>query len=133
MNENNNFQNGGGSTLQSLIEGFKRYVDLQIDYARLTVTEKLTIVLSTMALYALIIIFSALAVVFITLGVGHLLATTIAPHFAYLIVSGFYIILIVLAYVFRKRLFINPISRFISKLFVEPPKKNRNEKEKTEG
>lgn len=109
------------SNVQQLIENIKRLVTLHLDYARLTATEKLTIILSTMAIYALVVIFGTLSLVFITLGVGHLLATTIAPHFAYLIVAGFYVVALAVIFLMRKKLFINPISRFLSKLFVNPP------------
>lgn len=109
------------TNLQQLIDNAKRLALLHLDYARLTATEKLTIILSTMAIYSVVAVFATLALVFITLGVGHLLATTIAPHFAYLIVAGFYVIVLSVLFVLRKKLFINPIARFVSKLFLDPP------------
>ena len=113
------------SNLEKMFENIKRLLVLEIDYARLTATEKLTIILSTMAIYAVVAVLGTLALVFITLGVGHLLATTIAPHFAYLIVAGFYVVMLVLAFVFRKKIFSDPIARFISKLFVKPPEEDK--------
>ena len=109
------------SNVQHLIENVKRLVTLHLDYARLTATEKLTIILSTVAIYALVVIFATLSLVFLTLGVGHLLATTIAPHFAYLIVAGFYVVVLGVLILFRKAIFVNPIARFLSKLFINPP------------
>lgn len=106
--------------LQKMFDNIKRMITLQLDYARLTAAEKLTIILSTMAIYGLVVIFATLSLVFITLGVGHLLATTIAPHFAYLIVAGFYVVVLFLLFIFRKQLFVNPIARFVSKLFINP-------------
>lgn len=118
-------ENGNGkNNLQQLIENVKRLITLHLDYARLTATEKLTIILSTMAIYAVVVVFATLSLVFITLGIGHLLATTIAPHFAYLIMAGFYIIALVVLFLLRKQLFVNPIARFLSKLFVNPPEKD---------
>lgn len=114
-------ENKEKSNLQKMFENIQKLVELHIDYARLTAAEKLTIVLSTMAIYALVVVLATLTLVFITLGVGHLLATTIAPHFAYLIVAGFYVVLLVIVFVFRKQFFVNPIARFVSKLFVKPP------------
>ena len=118
-------ENGNGkNNLQQLIENVKRLITLHLDYARLTATEKLTIILSTMAIYAVVVVFATLSLVFITLGIGHLLATTIAPHFAYLIMAGFYIIALIVLFLLRKQLFVNPIARFLSKLFVNPPEKD---------
>lgn len=117
-------ESGEKSNLQQLIENVKKLAKLHLDYARLTATEKLTIILSTIAIYALVVIFATLSLVFLTLGIGHLLATTIAPHFAYLIVAGFYVIVLVALLLLRKKLFYNPIARFLSKLFVDPPSEN---------
>ena len=116
MSENNR------SNISNLADTIKRLLSLHLDYARLTASEKLTVILSTMAIYAIVAVLATLALVFLTLGVGHLLATTIAPHFAYLIVAGFYIVVLAVVFFFRKQLFIDPIARFISKLFVKPPK-----------
>lgn len=98
-----------------------RYVSLQLDYARLTATEKLTVLLSTIALYALIVILGFITLVFISIGVGHWLAVTIAPYTAYLFVSAFYLILLILLIVFRKQLIFNPAARFLSRLFLKNP------------
>lgn len=84
--------------------------------------EKLSILLSTVAFASVIMAIALVLIVFITIGVGHLLATSIAPHMAYLIVAGFYLLLLIVAVLLRKRLFINPIARFMSRLLVEPPK-----------
>lgn len=98
-----------------------RLGQLYITKARLKTTEKLTVLLSTVAFAAIIAAIIVVLVVFITLGVGHYLATTIAPHLAYLIVAGFYLILLIVAILLRKRLIINPISRFMSRLILDAP------------
>lgn len=121
MSENEN----GNSNVKQLIDNVKHLVTLHLDYARLTATEKLTIILSTIAIYALVVVFATLALVFLTLGIGHLLATTIAPHFAYLIVAGFYVIALAVLFFMRKKLFVDPIARFLSKLFVDPPHEDK--------
>lgn len=109
------------TNLQDLIGSVKRLITLNMDYARLTAAEKLTILLSTMAFYSVVGIMGTLVLVFVSIGVGHLLATTVARVAAYLYVAGFYLVVFVLLFVFRKQIFIDPIARFISKLFVKPP------------
>lgn len=98
-----------------------RFITLQLDYVRLTAAEKLTVLLSTIAFFALVVIIGMITLVFISIGIGHWLAVTIAPYTAYLLVSAFYILLLVALIVFRKQLIFNPAARFISKLFLKVP------------
>ena len=98
-----------------------RYVTLQLDYARLSAAEKLTVLLSTLAFFALIIIIGLITLAFISIGIGHWLAATIAPYTAYLFVSAFYLLLLVLLIVFRNQIIFNPAARFISRLFLKAP------------
>jgi len=109
------------TSVQDFYSSLKRLVALNLDYARLTAAEKLTILLSTVTFYALIVILGTLVLIFISIGVGHLLANTVAGTMAYLYVAGFYLVLFILLFIFRKQLFVNPIARFISKIFVKPP------------
>ncbi len=102
----------------------RRYITLQLDYARLTAIEKATVLLSTVAFFALALVIGLITLVFISIGIGHWLAATIAPHLAYLFVSAFYLVLLVLLIIFRKQLIFNPAARFISRLFLNPDDDN---------
>lgn len=95
---------------------------LQLDYARLSGAEKLTVLLSTILFGAMIIIFGTIMLVFISIGVGHLLAMTVAPYVAYLYVAGFYFLLFLCIIIFRRQLFTDPMARMVSRMFVKPPK-----------
>lgn len=126
MNENKK-----PDSFADLIDSVKRLITLNLDYARLTAAEKLTVLMSSMAFYAVLTVCATMVLIFISIGVGHLLATTVAKVAAYLYVAGFYVVLLVLLVVFRKRLFIDPAARFISKLLVNPPtESHRNETDK---
>lgn len=110
------------NNLQNLYDSIKRLITLNLDYARLTAAEKMTVLLSSIAFYAMVAILGTLVLIFVSIGVGHLLATTVAKVAAYLYVAAFYLALFILLFVFRKKLFIDPTARFISKLLVNPPK-----------
>lgn len=98
-----------------------RYITIQLDYAKLTAAEKLTVLLSTIAFFAMAVIIGLITLVFISIGIGHWLSVTIAPYTAYLFVSLFYLLLLVLLIIFRQQLIFNPVARFISKLFLKNP------------
>ncbi len=101
-----------------------RFLTLQLDYAKLTATEKLTVLLSTIAFFALVVIIGMISLVFISIGVGHWLAVTIAPHTAYLFVSAFYLLLLIVLIIFRNQIIFNPAARFISRLFLKNPEED---------
>lgn len=109
--------------LTSLIENFKRYITLNIDYARLTAAEKTSVLLSTIAFYTVVTIVAAIMLFFLSFGIGHLLVETVAPIWAFMYVAAFYAVLIVLLVIFRRRLFIDPVTRLVTRLFVKPPQK----------
>lgn len=103
----------------------KKLGNLYIESLRLKSTEKITIILAAVAFYAVAMAFGLVCLVFISIGIGHLLATTIAPHLAYLIIAVFYLILLILTIVWRRQIFIDPIARFISRVLVELPEEER--------
>ncbi len=93
---------------------------LNIDYARLTAAEKLTLMLTTMAFTLLAFVLISLMMFFLSLAVVRCIATGVGLIWACFIMCGFYILLFALALVFRKQLIINPIARFVSRLFFKP-------------
>lgn len=109
----------------SIVKGVKRLGMLYFEKARLKTTEKITILLSTIAFSAVIMALGIVCLVFVSIGIGHLLATSIAPHLAYLIVAAFYLILFVTVIAMRRKLFVDPIARFMSRLLVEEPEDER--------
>lgn len=108
------------NSLQGVYESLRRLVTLNIDYAKLTAAEKVSVLMSTVTFYAIAAAIAVLFVLFISFGVGHLLATTVAPEVAYLYIAAFYLVLLILVVVFRKPLIVDPITRFITKLFIDP-------------
>ena len=120
------------ATLSSLVSGVRDLGSLYFEKARLKTTEKITILLATVSYAAVIMALGLVCLVFVSIGIGHLLATTLAPHLAYLIIAAFYLIIFVLAIVFRRQLFVDPIARFMSRLLVEKPEDIREAERKAE-
>lgn len=116
-----------GENIASLSNGVKRLGMLYVEKARLMAAEKVSILLSTIAFTVVIAAIAVVLLVFVTIGVGHLLAMSIAPHLAYLIMAGFYLLLLIVAMALRRKCFINPISRFVSRIFVEAPQNDDDE------
>lgn len=105
----------------------KRLVNLEVENARLLATEKLTLLLGRIALVAVCFVVSATALVFLSMAVADFLLQDLPPRWTYLIIAIFYIFIIIIAASFRRRLIIDPIARFISRVMLDPPTANSPE------
>ena len=111
--------------IRQLFLEFKKYLLLQKEYTRLEVTEKLSILLSTLILILLIIILGMMALFYLSFTIAYMLAPVVGGLFAsFSIIAGFCILLIILLYVFRKALIINPMVKFLASLFLSKPTTN---------
>lgn len=110
-------------TFSALSNTISRYVKLLIEDTRLSVTEKLTRMLSAIALSALLTIIGSVAMVFVSIAIALGLSEVIAPLWAFIIVAAFYLVILVLLITCRSALIVNPIARFISRLLLPAPKK----------
>jgi len=103
---------------QQIIEECKKYIELQKEYVKLELIEKITIIFSTLMLIMLIFILSMMVLFYLLFSLAYLLE----PHVggltnSFLIISGIVLLFTILLYVFRKKVIINPILNFIAKLF----------------
>lgn len=94
---------------------------LYIESARIGLTEKLTRLLTGIAIALVVLLFVIICLAFISIGVASEISDALSPAAAYLIVSGFYILLIVILISFKRTLVINPIARFLSKIIFDAP------------
>lgn len=108
-------------SFKQTVEQGKKLAGLYIDGLRLSVAETLTQLFSAIALTAMVFLLGIIVLVFITVGIGALLTEYMAPFWAYLIVAGFFVLVIILLVAFKKVVFVDPIARFISGLIVNPP------------
>lgn len=129
---NEGLKSGLTGSLKDMTRGLGELGNLYIEKTRLQLVQKLSVLLSAVAFVGVVVVLATLFVVFITIGIGHLLATSVAPHLAYLIVSCFYLVVLVVAICLRKRWFTNPVTRFVSRLLCDDSKINEDELGETE-
>ena len=113
----NNMAEEKENRLHTLWLEAKDYIRLNLDYAKLTTAEKLTMLLVAVSLCLIGFVLVSLIVFFLSMAVVRWIAQATGITWAYFIMSGFYLLVLVLAFALRKTLIVNPISRFVSKLF----------------
>lgn len=107
-------------TLQQLFHEFRKYLNLQKEYTKLEVTEKLSILLSTLILLLVVITLGMVALFYLSFALAYVLAPLVGGLMgSFGILACFHILLIILIIVFRKRFIINPLINFIAGLFFD--------------
>lgn len=107
-------------TMQQLFVEFRKYLELQKEYTKLELTEKLSKLLSTLLLAVLVVMLSAVVLFHLSFTLVYVLAPLVGgPAVSFALITCFHILLIVLLVVFRKRLIIGPTVRLIAGLFFD--------------
>lgn len=97
-----------------LLEQLKSYVNMRIDYFKLQVAEYLIRFFSSLTLFIVIFWIAFFAVFFGSFAFAYWFGETTGMWAAgFLIVAGFYILLAVLVYIFRRVLIIRPFTKLI--------------------
>lgn len=108
----------------NLISEIKRFVTLQVDYTKLTVVEKMAVLVSTLAIAFTVTVLATCTLFYLSLAAAQYLSTATGSLWqAHLIVGGFYVLVTLAVIIFRKRLIINPTARFLTRLFLTNPEK----------
>ncbi len=103
---------------KKLIDEGRQYLSLEIRYGKLTAVEKLSVLLSAIALVAVIVIIAAFALFYLISAVVHMLEHWVGLWGAYLIVVFFLLLLLCVVLAFKRQFIIDPITRFVTRLFL---------------
>ena len=88
-----------------MLELLKEYIAKRIDLLKLEAAEKTSVTMGTIAFFIIIATFGIFFLLMVNMGLGFLLGHFL-NNYAYglLIMSGFYLLLIIVAYVSRKKI-----------------------------
>lgn len=109
---------------QQLFFEFKKYVELQKEYTKLELTEKLTILFSTLIMVLILIILGMVALFYFLFALAYILEPIVGGlMISFAIIAGINILLIALIIIFRKQLVFAPMVHFLGSLFLTDLKK----------
>lgn len=129
FNNNNSAENK--SSTASLADNVMKYLRLLVEDTKLNVAEKLTRLLAAVALCAVLLILGIVTLVYVSMAVAWSLAVALSPVWSYIIVAGFFVILLAVLIFFRKALIEDPIARFISRLLLDAPAPKESQNDTT--
>ena len=103
-----------------IAENVKNYVQLRIDLLMLKITGKLSKLLSHLLITVIFFIIFILLTIFISLSFIFWFQDYIGPAWAgCLFITGFYLVVGLIIYQFRTKLFVNPVIAILSKILLE--------------
>lgn len=106
---------------KQLIQEGRRYLKLEFDYSRLTAVEKMSILFSAIAVVAVVAVFGAFVLIYLASTLATLIAQATGAEWAgNLVVAAVFLALLLIVLALREKLIVNPITRFITKLFLNP-------------
>lgn len=101
---------------------------MEVEYIKLTASEKISVLLSTLILVLVLFIIGLVVMIVFAFALIDLFSLFMAHALACVTVGGIFILLILILYLLRTPLVVNPITKLITKLFLTPKKdKNGNE------
>ncbi len=111
-------QDSKTSSIESLFKKTGDYVETRIDLMKLQAVNKTSEVTSSLVSNIVIAILGIMMLIFLNIGIAFYLGEVLGKvHYGFFIVSGFYLLLAVLLYVFRKDWLQGPVQdKMIRKL-----------------
>ncbi len=105
-------------TIAQLIEVLKHYLELQAEYGKLTVIDKVVRLLTALALAILFITILAALLLFFWLGISFWLSQFIGYASAFFAVAVAHLLLLILCFIFRKSWIERPLVHFLADLLM---------------
>ena len=104
--------------IQQLFAEFKKFLVLQKEYTKLELTEKLTILLSTLIMILVLTILGMVALFYLLFALAYILEPLVGGLMvSFGIIAGINVLLIAIIYFFRRQLIISPMVNFLANLF----------------
>lgn len=117
-----------GEDLKSSIAHIRQWLNMEVEYIKLSASEKVSVLLSTLILVMVLFIVGLVVLIVFAMALIDLFSLFMPHALACVTVGGIFLLLIVLLYLLRTPLVVNPITKLITKLFLTPKKeKNGNE------
>jgi len=110
--------------IQQLFAEFKKFLVLQKEYTKLELTEKLTILLSTLIMILVLTILGMVALFYLLFALAYILEPLVGGLMvSFGIIAGINGLLIAIIYFFRRQLIISPMVNFLANLFLNDSNK----------
>lgn len=105
--------------IRNIFEQSKTWMKLEVEYAKLSLAEKLTMLMSSLVLGFVCLLLGMVVLIILALSLAELYKDIMSPALAYLSTAGSIVVLLALLFIFRKPLLLNPIARLLTRVFFD--------------
>jgi len=116
--------------IRNIFEQSKTWVRLEVEYAKFTIAEKLTMLLTSLILGFVCLLLFTVVLIMLSLCIAELFKMILVPSLAYLCTAGSILLVLLLFYLLRTPLILTPIARMITKIFFDKKTSGHEERDK---
>ncbi len=106
--------------LKSIIARSKDWATLELEYAKLTAAEKITILAGAAVAGAVCLLLGIAALILFGISLAYLFMLFMVPALAFLASGGVMLLLMALVYFFKEQLIMNPIAKMLTRVLLKP-------------
>jgi len=105
----------------------QEYIEVRLDLLKLQAAEKISKIISNTAVAIILILLLSLILFFLSFAAGYFMASVLNSNvLGFLCVAGFYLLLMLIILIFRKKIIDRPVIKSVVKVFF--PKTGEDEK-----
>lgn len=105
----------------------QEYIEARLDLLKLQAAENISKIISNTAVAIIIVLLLSLILFFLSFAAGYFMASVLhSNELGFLCVAGFYLLLMLIILIFRKKIIDRPVIKSVIKIFF--PKTGENEK-----
>lgn len=105
--------------IRSILGQSQTWLKLELEYVKLTVAEKITVLLSTLIIGFVCLLLSMVVLILLAFSLSEVFKLLMCPALAYLSTAGAILVLLGLLFALRKPLLLNPIARLITRVIFD--------------
>ncbi|MDE7403073.1 MAG: phage holin family protein [Muribaculaceae bacterium] len=105
--------------IRAIFEQAKNWAQLEVEYAKLTLAEKVTMLLSALVLGFVCLLLTIVVLILLAFALSEAFRLIMDPALAYLSSAGCMLVLLGLVFLLRRPLLLNPFSRLMTKVLFD--------------
>ena len=106
-------------TIGQLAEVVKHYIGLQTEYVKLDVIEKVVRLLTLAVMMLVLAVILLLTLTYLSFAAAHAMAPFVGLPWAFCIVAGVHLLILLICFLFKKRWIERPLVKFLANLLME--------------
>lgn len=115
--------------IQNIFNQSKTWLQLEIEYAKLSLAEKLTVLLTTLIIGFICLLLGFAALILFAFALVEVFKMIVCPALAFLCVGGIICLVLVLLWLCRKPILLDPLAKMLTRILINPGSDDENKQQ----